>query len=345
MIRRFHFLLALLILAAVAFHPESCAARSANSAAQRTGPDAFPEAISQCEQDQCTRGGGGAIWIFEGRHGQALWHFGAVADLTVESYDGRTVVIRRSDPVGTYSSRFGPGGHFTAVYTGTVQGDHIDGTVIWNGTGHGTWYATIPKSLCNPFTQCPLNANQVVQLGQNAAKAKQYSAALHCFLIAGWQGNAGAQSLAGLMLRDGVGARPNYPAAFHLLQKSAEQDDYNGELGLAQMYESGMGTPKDPEKAAFWKNRAQKRAQELRAQQAQRQMNQAVGVLLFLGLAAAIVADAALDGPDNYHSPDHSNDAMDQLNRRQGRLNFDYWSNGGTDLQAPPGYECSSPGC
>src|SRR5271154_4644246 len=126
-------------------------------------PERFPEAITQCEQDQCTRGGGGAIWIFnDGVHGQAFWHFGAVADLTVQSFDGRNVVIYRSDPVGTYSSRFGPNGHFTAVYHGTVQGDRMEGTVVWNGKGHGTWYATIPESLCHPFTQCPLDVNQVV---------------------------------------------------------------------------------------------------------------------------------------------------------------------------------------
>lgn len=121
-----------------------------------------------------------------------------------------------------------------------------------------------------------------IRWSRNAAKVKHYTSALHCFLIAGRQGNAGAQSLAGPMLREGVDARPNDPAAFYQLEQSAEQDDYNGKLGLSQMYESGMCAPKDPEKAVLSRNRAQKRAQGLRAQQAQRQANQVIGVLLLL---------------------------------------------------------------
>jgi hypothetical protein len=63
-----------------------------------------PAFMSQCEADQCTRGGGGAIWVFEGKHGQAMWRFGAIADLTVVSYDGHTIAIHREDPNPSYSS-------------------------------------------------------------------------------------------------------------------------------------------------------------------------------------------------------------------------------------------------
>lgn len=270
----------------------------------------FPGVIMECDGDQCTRGGGGAIWIFEGQHGQAKWHYGAVADLTIERFDGRTVVIRRVDPAGSYSSRFVPPGQlFTAVYTGTIDGDRIDGTVSWGGT----WYAKIPRRPCNPFAECPLDANQVLELGQNAAQAKEYSAALFSFLISAEQGNASAQSLAGVMLSKGVGAARDYDAAFRLLQQSAEQDDYNGELGLAQMYETGLGPSqqKDPERAAFWRNRAKKRAEELRAQQVRQAQTQALGALVFFGAVATIVAESS--GHDYQREPRRDGNILDQL--------------------------------
>lgn len=156
-----------------------------------------PSAIVECEADQCTRGGGGAIWLFEGNHGQAMWRYGAIADLTVESFDGRNIVIYRSDPLNSYSSDYAPPGqHFIARYEGTIHGNRIDGTVIWMNKVMGTWYATIPENLCVPFKECPLDANQVFQLGQNAARAGQYSAALRSFLIAASQGNTNARRLA-----------------------------------------------------------------------------------------------------------------------------------------------------
>ena len=156
--------------------------------------DKFPNMIMECDGDQCTspRGGGGAIWVFEGKHGQAKWHYGAIADLTIESFDGRKVVIRRVDPAGSYSSRFAaPGQLFTAVYTGTIDGDLIEGTVSWGGT----WYAKIPKTPCRPVAECPLDANQTFELGQNAARAKLNSAARRSFLISAAQGNASAEYL------------------------------------------------------------------------------------------------------------------------------------------------------
>lgn len=308
---------------------------------------AIPGAILQCEGDQCTRGGGGAVWLFDGRSGQAMWHYGAIANLTVRQFDGHTIVIHREDPNPSYSSpRFADptkrsDGVFFADYVGTIHGDRIDGTVIWNGGGQGTWYATIPENLCQPFEQCPLDVGQMMQLGQNAARAKEYAPALHCFLIGAMQGNADAQSLAGLMLRDGEGVPPNETAAFYLLQRSAEQDNYNGELGLAKMYEAGLGTPKDPERAGFWKNRAEARLQQMQAAQAQRDTTNVVGALLFLGLAAALVGDSGSSASDSVHAPS-SADLNQQMRRRR---DFDYWSNGGTNLSAPDGYRCQAGRC
>lgn len=318
----------------------------ANEVAELTG---VPGALHQCEGDQCTRGGGGAVWLFQGRTGQAMWHYGAVASLTVQKFDGHTIIIHREDPNPSYSSpRFAdlnkrPDGVFFADYVGTIHGNRIDGTVTFNGGGKGTWYAAIPDALCEPFDECPLDLNQFMRLGHNAAQEKLYASALHCFLIGAAQGNGEAQSLAGLMLRDGHGVPANEGAAFYLLKKSAEQGNYNGELGLAQMYEAGEGTQKDPQQAAFWRNRAQAQLQQMQAQQQQREASNALGALLFLGLAAAIIGES---GPSGDSGESHSSFTSNPNEQRMQReRDFDYWSHGGTNISAPDGYRCATGPC
>jgi Sel1 repeat len=238
----------------------------------------IPAAITECDGNQCTQGGGGAIWLFEGAHGQAMWKYGAIANLTVTAFDGHTIAIHREDPNPSYSSpRFAdPGkrsdGVFFADYTGTIRGSRIYGTVVWNGGGSGTWYATIPEGLCDPIEECPLDVNKVMQLAHNALQAKLDSSALLCYRIAAAQGNGDAKGLAGTMILSGIGTRPNPPQAVPLLTDSANGGSYYGMLGLSLMYEVGAGTPKDPQRAAYWKERANRRIEELQAIQAQRAM-------------------------------------------------------------------------
>jgi hypothetical protein len=240
---------------------------------QTTKQTLIPAAISECDGDQCARGGGGAVWLVEGKQGQAMWHYGAIANLRVERFDGHTIVIHREDPNPSYSSpRYADpakrsDGVFFADYTGTIHGDRIDGTVVWNGGGSGTWYATIPESICRPVEECPLDTGQMLQLGRNSTHAKLYSSALLSFRIAGDQGNADAQGLAGVMLRDGIGTPRDTSEALNLLHKSAEHNNPNAEFELSQTYEFGMGVPKDAQKAAYWKERAEKHAQQAKALQ------------------------------------------------------------------------------
>jgi hypothetical protein len=142
-----------------------------------------PFAMSECEGDQCTRGGGGALWVFDGFRGEAMWHYGAVADLTIQGFDGHTFEVDRADPPGTYSSRWaGPDGYFRARYFGTLHGDRIDGPVYFNGdTNHpGTWFATISADLCNPGAACPLGMAQVQQLRQRSSGAGLQQAVATC---------------------------------------------------------------------------------------------------------------------------------------------------------------------
>lgn len=251
----------------------------------------LPAFMYECEAHQCENPhSGGAIWLFEGDRGVAMWKYTAIANLTVTSFDGHNLMVHRADPRGTYSTPFAADGLYIHDYPGVLEGDRIE------GMPSGYWRATIPEHLCEPFSQCPISVDQVVQLGQFASKAKLYTSGLRCFLIASGQGNPEAQGLVGLMLRDGVGAPQNYAEALYFLKKAADRDDYNGELALSQMYDAGMGMPKSPELAAYWKNRAQQRAQQLQAQaeaqRAQEQARNAFRSLLFLGLAAAIAGDS-----------------------------------------------------
>jgi hypothetical protein len=104
----------------------------------------IPNRMTECEGGQCVPGGGGpGTWVFNGRAGRAVWRLsGAVANLTVERFDSAGVVIRRVDTGGRT-----PG--LTAVYTGKLNGNRIDGDVTWTWPGHfrtppsGKWYATI----------------------------------------------------------------------------------------------------------------------------------------------------------------------------------------------------------
>jgi TPR repeat protein len=102
------------------------------------------------------------------------------------------------------------------------------------------------------------------------------------------------------MYRDGIGTSVNFDEAMRWLKAGAIQDDYNAQLGLAQMYEVGIGTQPDARLAQMWKQRADNnpvivRQRQQAAQQAQQQ--QAAQQMMFLGLAAVV---EAMTRPDVY---------------------------------------------
>jgi hypothetical protein len=255
--------------------------------------------------------GGGALWLFEGRRGQALWKFAAIATLTVQKFDGHTIVIHREDPNPSYSSpRFADlkkrvDGVFFADYVGTIRGNRVTGTVTWNGGGHGTWYATIREDFCVPMAGCPVSANQLLQLGQNSVHAKLYSVGYECFRIVGLQRNFDGLGLAGLMMVKGLSTPANPSAGLALLNQSATHGSYFGEDGLAQVYDKGIpGVPRSPELAAFWQKAAadeqQQEAAQAESQRRARQMAQQQqlnadllvgGAIVGLILGTAIAAD------------------------------------------------------
>ena len=110
----------------------------------------LPPAITEteCEGSQCASGSKiTGTWKFDGILGDAQWSNGAEAKVIIERFDEGGVDIRRIDLPN--SSSYG----LTAVYTGTLHGGRIEGTVVWSWNGHwndqhptGRWTAVVEKS-------------------------------------------------------------------------------------------------------------------------------------------------------------------------------------------------------
>jgi enterochelin esterase-like enzyme len=102
---------------------------------------------SQCTPDDSVTG----TWTFHGILGDAQWTNGAEATVVVDRFNPEEIEIHRIDLPN--SSSYG----LTAVYKGTVQGDRIEGTVVWSWNGHwndqhpeGRWSAEIRTSIPAP---------------------------------------------------------------------------------------------------------------------------------------------------------------------------------------------------
>jgi enterochelin esterase-like enzyme len=85
-----------------------------------------------------------ATWEFHGVSGDGRWSNGAFAKLVIERFDAGGVVIRRIDLPTSASNGL------TAVYTGTLRGNRLEGSVVWSWSGHwddkhpsGQWSATV----------------------------------------------------------------------------------------------------------------------------------------------------------------------------------------------------------
>jgi enterochelin esterase family protein len=110
----------------------------------------LPSAMTEveCMGEQCIPAEGvGGKWELNGILGTADWDNGAEARIVVERFDENGVKIRRIDLPN--SSTYG----LTAVYQGTLHGDHVEGTAVWSWSGHwngehpsGHWSAEIRKA-------------------------------------------------------------------------------------------------------------------------------------------------------------------------------------------------------
>jgi len=84
----------------------------------------IPARLSECETYGC-----GGDWRFNDRKGTAHWPNGAEAELTVERWDQDQVIIRRKD---ISAQTLGA----TAVYTGKINGNRIEGEATYTWPGH-----------------------------------------------------------------------------------------------------------------------------------------------------------------------------------------------------------------
>jgi hypothetical protein len=258
--------------------------------------------------------------------GHAEWTLsGAVADLTIERFDLDGVVLHRVDTVGRT-----PG--ITAVYTGKIEGNRIEGNVTWSWPGHwstspsSTWYATVlapanyafldPNVACAPSLYQGSGLEATARAEQSIELKKLDVAA--CWLrIGANKGNANAEGMLAAVLYKGLAGPPSYSDALTWAQKAAEQDNYFGDRVLSLIYENGRGVTKDDWQAKFWNMKAerdksavllaeqqaqerqrQQQAQRVQAQQSQQQ-KQNLGGLLMLGL----IFGAMDDGPTAGASP------------------------------------------
>lgn len=107
---------------------------------------------TECEGNTCGTGGESkGAWVFHGSLGDAQWSNGAQAKLVVQRFDEGGIDIRRIDLPN--SASYG----LTAVYTGTLHGNRIDGSVVWSWSGHwddrhpsGQWSATVQGASPTP---------------------------------------------------------------------------------------------------------------------------------------------------------------------------------------------------
>src|SRR5215203_923897 len=126
------------------------------------GASRIPHHMTVCEgTDQMTCG----TWTFTGIEGTGRWSNGAAANLTIQQFDPKRVVIRRTDTSGSSVG-------LTAIYVGQQHGQRVEGTVKWTWLGHwnqeaqGTWYATFDE----PGSTAPASRPQesAPQIGQEA---------------------------------------------------------------------------------------------------------------------------------------------------------------------------------
>ena len=218
-----------------------------------------PDAFTECEQDECARGSGGAVWVFEGYRGEAMWRSGAVADLTVEEFDNRKIVIVRTDRRNGYMSKSAGPEQFRGRYTGNTNVNGVDGQIVFNGDSRhsGRWHAVVPRQLCDPFEKCPLDVKQMVTLGKTSYRADLHEAALKCFIVAANQGSAEAKSLVAYLLYAQNGSRSKSEEIFRLAKESAVENSGFGELVLAKTYADGIGTAVNPDLAHYWLNKGE----------------------------------------------------------------------------------------
>ncbi len=305
----------------------------------------LPFALYECDMDQCERGGGGAVWIFEAREGQAMWHYQAVAKMTITKFDGTHISFHRADPPGTYSERTTGVREFTADYDGTITGNSIIGTAYYGGYGSpttGKWKADIVgKDFCEDLG-CKIEPYQLSVLGRRALEAQLFIRAYQCFHAAALKGDADGQGFEAMMMMDGWGGKHTSAEILAALQSSAGRNSYPGAKGLAAAYEKGGIVPKNAEQAAFWNQRAEQIKAATAQQEASRANSQMAGkvmsAVLIFGLMSALMgggSGSSGDGGFQGSTEEERYRAEQHESAMQCRATGDAYACGGAGESAP----------
>jgi hypothetical protein len=214
-----------------------------------------PGALAMCEDaaDGCSN------WSFQGHDGYGNWSNCASANLSVEHFDGRTITIRRIDATGAWQG-------LSALYTGTVVGDRIDGAMSWLWQGHdpftiGTvaWHATIGTAPAEHAVQ----VDTAMLCASSASIAHNYRMASHWFMYAERQGNVRASVNIGILLVNGPEGIPrDYANALKRFQFAGSKGDTLGMNNAALIYQRGLGVAVNPERVKYWGDRLSKRREQ-----------------------------------------------------------------------------------
>jgi hypothetical protein len=220
----------------------------------------IPGSLEICEgaADGCTG------WSFHGQQGHGEWLYGTSANLWVEHFDEDRVAIRRADAAGAWQG-------LVALYTGVVKGHHIEGTMSWLWPGHGQftigtvdWHATIetialripsgPRAslpmACNDGGHSPADSQRALEIGNQAATARNDTLAASCFLLAAQQGNASAQYDIAYAYKDGIGIPANAAEAVRWFREAAGNGNTSAQAEL-----TWFGPPVDKLEADSWRTK------------------------------------------------------------------------------------------
>jgi hypothetical protein len=85
--------------------------------------DRVPIRLAECEAFLC-----GGLWTLNGTAGKAQWPNDVVAELSVERFDKDQMLVHRKDIAGPFVG-------LTAVYTGVVRNQRVEGDVTYSWSG------------------------------------------------------------------------------------------------------------------------------------------------------------------------------------------------------------------
>lgn len=240
--------------------PLPAAADDRKESSSLAGNGTEPAMLLECENS----GPCNSAWRLNGSEGDAVWYARnpVRAKLTIVRWTPQDILIRRVDSSDGDS----------AVYTGSIKGDHVSGTVIWSTPNHpgasaGKWSASVPQTVCQP--QASLSPAEALQIGQNALMFSLERQALDCYTAAAASGDATAQTAVGFIYLRGYNnvVAQDYEKAFFWLLKAADQGVYSAQKEVADMYQLGRGTKKDLTLSKFYGDKAAEQKRDFERQQ------------------------------------------------------------------------------